>query len=59
MSVAKAISTSGSFITWSGTYAERMMLPPLKTGSPRIHIIAERKTINGHEETHRDVHVSL
>ena len=57
--VRQMLVDCGGYLEWSGTYAERMMLPPLKTGSPRIHIIAERKTINGHEETHRDVHVSL
>ena len=50
---------TGSFLDWNESYAERMQLQPSKLGSPRIHLIVERKTVDGVEETHRDVHVSL
>ena len=50
----------GGYLEWDGTYAERMMLPPLKLGSPRIHLILKRsQEKHKKEETHKDVHISL
>jgi hypothetical protein len=57
--IRQMLVDTGSFLDWNNSYAERLQLPPSKLGSPRIHLIVERKTINGVEEVHRDVHVSL
>lgn len=57
--VRQMLVDTGSFLDWNNSYAERMMLQPSKLGSPRIHLIIERREKEGKEETHKDVHVSL
>jgi len=57
--VRQMLVDCGGYLEHNNTYAERMMLPPLKIGSPRIHLIIKRSDKGGKEETHRDVHVSL
>ena len=57
--IRQMLVDTGSFLDWNESYAERMQLQPTKLGSPRIHLIVERKTVNGVEETHKDCHVSL
>lgn len=52
----------GGYLEWDCTYAERMMLPPVKLGSPRIHLMIKRndaKLKSGDKETYKDVHISL
>ena len=58
--VRQMLVDTGGYLEWNNTYAERMMLPPLKIGSPRIHLLVKRSDNKlGKEETHRDVHISL
>jgi hypothetical protein len=57
--VRQMLVDCGGYLEWDSTYAERMMLPPLKLGSPRVHLIVKRETKDGIEETHKDCHVSL
>jgi hypothetical protein len=57
--VRQMLVDCGGYLEWNNTYAERMMLAPLKIGSPRIHLLVKRSTENGSEETHKDVHISL
>jgi len=57
--VRQMLVDCGGYLEWDGTYAERMMLPPVKMGSPRIHLIVNRSAKDGKEETSKDVHVSL
>ena len=58
--VRQMLVDCGGYLEWDNTYAERMMLPPLKMGSPRLHLIVKRSNDKaGKEETHKDVHVSL
>jgi len=57
--VRQMLVDTGSFLDWNESYAERQQLQPSKLGSPRIHLVVERKMINGLEETHKDCHVSL
>jgi hypothetical protein len=52
----------GGYLEWKGSYAETMMLQPLKIGSPRVHLIVKRKRdgiSRNHQVTYKDVHVSL
>lgn len=57
--VRQMLVDCGGYLEWNNTYAERTMLPPLKIGSPRIHLIVKRSEENGKEETHKDIHISL
>lgn len=46
---------TGGYLGYEGSYAEQKQLPPLKIGSPRIHLFLERK--NGMIK--KDIHVSI
>jgi len=57
--VRQMLVDCGGYLEWNNTYAERQMLAPVKLGSPRIHLIIERKQDKGEELIHKDIHVSL
>ena len=61
--IRQMIVDCGGYLEWKDSYAESMMLPPLKIGSPRIHLMINRKkkTTDGKvdEEVTKDIHVSI
>lgn len=66
--IRQMIVDCGGYLEWKNSYAEGMMLPPLKIGSPRIHLMLHRKAKNikvkgkykkVDEEVTKDIHVSL
>jgi len=52
------IVTTGGYLDYPDSYAEAKMLPPLKVGSPRIHLFLKWENANKNE-VKKDIHVSL
>ena len=50
------IVTTGGYLDYPDSYAEAKMLPPLKVGSPRLHLFIKRDAA---DEVKKDIHVSL
>lgn len=57
--VRQMLVDTGGYLEWNETYAEKMMLAPLKVGSPRIHFIVKRKKDKGKEVVSKDIHISI
>ena len=52
----------GGYIGYEDSYAEKLMLQPLKIGSPRIHLFIKRSgggKSKGEEKIKKDIHISL
>ena len=66
--IKQMIIDCGGYLEWNDSYAESMMLRPLKIGSPRVHMMLHRnnksKTIRGKKKSFeevvtKDLHVSI
>ena len=63
--IRQMIVNSGSYLEWNESYAERMMLPPTRLGSPRIHFFIKQnyskkgRSNNGLIGVRKDIHVSI
>jgi len=57
--IRQMIIDTGGYLDYPDSYAEQMMLSPVKMGSPRIHLFTKEKITDSSVINEKDIHVSI
>jgi hypothetical protein len=57
--IRQMLVDTGGYLNYNDSYAEMKQLPPVKIGSPRLHLIIKRNKKDNKDVIHKDIHVSI